>query len=356
MRLLLGTDAVGGVWRHTLELAAGLSELGVGVVLAVLGPAPGAAQRAEARAVPGLRLIETALPLDWTARDPTELAGAASALRRLAAAEAVDGVHLHAPALLGEAPWPMPVVAVAHSDHATWWAAMRGGALPPDLAWRADATAAGLRGADAAVAPSHAMAEALRRAHGDALGGTTIRVVYNGLRPPAAAPPTQRARVVLAAGRLWDEAKGIALLDRAAAGVDAPVLAAGALRGPNGEAASFAALRPLGLLDAGGMAAALAGAAVFCSPARYEPFGLAVLEAAQAGCALVLSDTPGFRELWDGAALFADPHDAAALAATLRRALAEAAEWGPRALERSGRFGREGFVDATLAVHRELAR
>jgi hypothetical protein len=38
-----------------------------------------------------------------------------------------------------------------------------------------------------------------------------------------------------------------------------------------------------------------------------EPFGLAVLEAAQAGCPLVLSDLPGFRELWDGAALFRRP-------------------------------------------------
>ena len=43
---------------------------------------------------------------------------------------------------------------------------------------------------------------------------------------------------------------------------------------------------------------------IFVSAARYEPFGLAVLEAAQAGCALVLSDIPTFRELWDGAALF----------------------------------------------------
>ena len=37
---------------------------------------------------------------------------------------------------------------------------------------------------------------------------------------------------------------------------------------------------------------------------RFEPFGLAVLEAARAGCALVLSDIATFRELWDGAALF----------------------------------------------------
>ncbi len=52
------------------------------------------------------------------------------------------------------------------------------------------------------------------------------------------------------------------------------------------------------------MATAYAAATVFASMARYEPFGLAVLEAAQAGMRLVLSDIPTFRELWDGAAIF----------------------------------------------------
>ncbi len=31
-------------------------------------------------------------------------------------------------------------------------------------------------------------------------------------------------------------------------------------------------------------------------PARYEPFGLSVLEAALSGCALVLGDIPSLRE------------------------------------------------------------
>ena len=35
-------------------------------------------------------------------------------------------------------------------------------------------------------------------------------------------------------------------------------------------------------------------AAIFFSPALYEPFGLGVLEAAARGCALVLADIPSF--------------------------------------------------------------
>ena len=51
------------------------------------------------------------------------------------------------------------------------------------------------------------------------------------------------------------------------------------------------------------MAAHGCEAAIFARPARYEPFGLAILEAAQAGCALVLGDIPSLRELWADAAL-----------------------------------------------------
>ena len=48
-------------------------------------------------------------------------------------------------------------------------------------------------------------------------------------------------------------------------------------------------------------------------PARYEPFGLSPLEAALAGCALVLGDIPSLREVWGDAALYVRPDDPDAL-------------------------------------------
>jgi glycosyltransferase involved in cell wall biosynthesis len=48
-------------------------------------------------------------------------------------------------------------------------------------------------------------------------------------------------------------------------------------------------------------------AAIYAFPARYEPFGLSVLEAALSGCALVLGDLPTLRDLWEGAAIFVAP-------------------------------------------------
>jgi glycosyltransferase involved in cell wall biosynthesis len=92
-------------------------------------------------------------------------------------------------------------------------------------------------------------------------------------------------------------------------------------------------------------------------PARYEPFGLAVLEAALSGCALVLGDIPSLRETWEGAAEFAPPDDDAALAARVRALAAD----GPRraalsasARERALAFGPARMAEGYLDVYAEL--
>jgi hypothetical protein len=61
VRLLLVTDAVGGVWVYSIELAQALRGLGVEPVLAVTGPSPTAGQRRQADSIP---LIDTGLPLE----------------------------------------------------------------------------------------------------------------------------------------------------------------------------------------------------------------------------------------------------------------------------------------------------
>ena len=66
-RILLVADCVGGVWQYSLELARGLSHAGVEVILAVAGPPPTAAQRAQAEAIPGLRIQLLEVALDWMA-------------------------------------------------------------------------------------------------------------------------------------------------------------------------------------------------------------------------------------------------------------------------------------------------
>jgi len=348
-RVLLTTDAVGGVWRYVLELAEGLAARGIEPVIAVLGPSPSPTQHAHASGI--AEVVETGLPLDWTADDPRALASAAGRLADLAGETAADLAHLHAPAFAGWARWPLPVVAVAHSCLATWWDAVRSTALPPDFTWRANATERGLNNADAVIAPTAAFSRALRRAY---TVERSIAVVHNGRRAPAMASGL-RERAVLTVGRLWDEGKNVAALDRAAFFLDAPAYAAGPIAGPNGAVARFDHIRLLGELEAPALWARYAGTAILAAPARYEPFGLGVLEAAQAGMALVLGDIPTLRELWDGAAAFVDPGDDEALAHALRSLLDDT-----DAIERAGALARErargytvdAMVDGTVAVHR----
>ncbi|MBV8590774.1 MAG: glycosyltransferase family 4 protein [Acetobacteraceae bacterium] len=348
-RMFITADAVGGVWQYTLDLASGLAARGIETVLAVLGPEPGPEQRQAASVITGLDLHLTRLPLDWTAEGPGALANASECLAGLAGRLGADAVHLHSPALVGQATWPAPVIAVAHSCVATWWRAVRSGPLPADFAWRATAISEGLYSADAVIAPSQAHAQSL----GAAYGFGAAHVVHNGRMPLC--HHRQSNRAVLAAGRLWDDGKNIALLDLAARDLNGPVIGAGPLHGPNGAITSLKNIQALGPLNASDMPAAYARACIFASPALYEPFGLAVLEAAQAGLALVLSDIPSFRELWHGAAILIDPGDAAAWRTQLQILLDDAdlcRVMGHRAKQRAQRYTVAAMVKQTLAVHR----
>ncbi|MCR0982861.1 glycosyltransferase family 4 protein [Roseomonas populi] len=353
-RLLMTADAAGGVWTYALDLAEGLAVQGVEVVLAVLGPAPPPVQAARAAAIPGVQLRITGLPLDWLAATPREVLDAGEAIATLAREEGVDLIHLNSPAHAAGAAFPVPVVAVSHSCVATWWDAVRGGELPEDFAWRTDLVRQGLLNASALVVPSRAFAEDTARHYG--LPQLPI-AVHNGRRdaPPVRPAPDAPPLFALTAGRLWDEGKNVATLDRAAARLGLPVLAAGGFSGPNGARVEAPHLRALGQLGGAELAGLLACQPIYVSLALYEPFGLAVTEAAQAGCALLLSDIPSFRELWDGAALFVPARDHGAAAEGIARLAGDAAErarLGGAARDRAARYTVEAMVQAMLEVYR----
>jgi glycosyltransferase involved in cell wall biosynthesis len=347
LRLLLVTDAVGGVWIYSLELARALRSFGVEALLAVTGPSPSPKQRNAAK---DIRLIDTGLPLEWLDTSASEIIRASDALSRIAVHEGADVVQTSSAALLAGASFDCATIAVQHSCLATWWAAVKGTKLPSEFEWRRDLVSRGLARADSVVAPTAAFADATACAY--RLDASVV-AVHNG-RTPRESRRLPQGDFAFTASRLWDEAKNAKVLDRAAARIGAPFQAAGSTDGPNGAQVTLDHLITIGELTEEKLGGVLAARPVYASAAVYEPFGLSVLEAAQAGCALVLSDIPTHRELWNEAAIFVGSDNDEAFAAAIEELLNDRGKRnaiGERARERARRYTPDRMASRMAAIY-----
>ncbi len=315
--LLMTTDAVGGVFVYAETLAARLCAMGWRITLVVEGPPPSAGQMRALDGIVGLSVVVTDLPLEWMDHGGAETARSRLLLARLARRHRPDIVHVNGyrDALVE---WGAPTLVMAHSCCRSWSRACRGADL--DATWRnyVEDVSAALDRSQAWASPTKAFRDEMAALYEPARHGL---VIPNGTTPVE--PTAGKAPFVLAAGRIWDEAKNIAALLRIASRCAWPIHLAGPIAAEATEVRSDlftdGTVIWLGALPRPALAAHMRRAAIFVSPARYEPFGLTVLEAAHAGCALVLSDLATFRELWNGAALFVDPEDDEALANALQR-------------------------------------
>jgi glycosyltransferase involved in cell wall biosynthesis len=347
-------DAVGGVWVYATELACSLCKAGNEVMLAVSGPRPRPDQLRPLRSVPGLRLKITDLLLEWMDPAGTDIRRAGQMLRSIADEFQPDLVHLNS-FREGNLNWSAPVLIVAHSCVQTWCLACRSGQRPGGR-WLTycDRVAAGLSRTDAWVAPSAAFRDLIAATYRPRAQGSVIR---NGLT--IAARATAKQPHILAAGRLWDEAKNLAAVAAISPELPWPVRVAGEMRAPDGSEAKAACsqVEYLGALPRPALLDEMRNASIFVSPALYEPFGLTVLEAAASGCALVLSDLPSFRELWDDAALFVGPRDRNALRTALQslcRDEALRARLQAKARMQARRYSQRAMVDAYLRLYGEI--
>jgi glycosyltransferase involved in cell wall biosynthesis len=306
--VMMTADAVGGVWTYALDLASSLAKLGVRTTLATMGEPLRTPQRAQAARVEGLKLIESEFKLEWMEDPWTDVSTAGDWLLGLEERECPDVVHLNGYALAA-LDWHAPRLVVAHSCVLSWWKAVLGEQAPGKYDRYRGAVVNGLRAADAVVAPTRAMLHSLREHYHAPLRG---RVIPNGVRVERFSI-ARKEPFVLAAGRLWDEAKNLGLLAAVAPHLRWPVVLAGSGDHPDGGTRRHEGVRMLGWLDQAELRAWMARASIYALPARYEPFGLSVLEAALSGCALVLGDIPALREVWQKSALFVRPDDEQAL-------------------------------------------
>ncbi|MHB8735558.1 MAG: glycosyltransferase family 4 protein [Terriglobales bacterium] len=316
MHVLLTTDTVGGVWTYTQELATGLLARGTRVTMLSFGPPP---RREQAEWMHRLSLdCRTArFPLEWMQEAPSALDAARDWVRQQARELAPDLLHSNQFAFASLAS-ELPTIVTAHSDLFSWWRAVHGSRPPetPFYALYGDIACNALVTAHAVVTPSAVAADDLRRSFGY---WGPITVIPNGRDPRRFHPQRHKRDVVLSVGRLWDPAKQFELLASVAAAL--PVRLAGS-RCPPGTRTPTPGVRGttyLGNLGARQLASEMAQARLYLATSCYEPFGLAPLEAALSGCALLLADIPSFREVWGEAAAYFTPRCATNLARELQR-------------------------------------
>ncbi|MGZ4814106.1 MAG: glycosyltransferase family 4 protein [Terriglobales bacterium] len=315
MHVLVTADTVGGVWTYTRELVTGLSQRGVRVTLVSFGEIPTAAQCQWLEGLRNVDLRATAFRLEWMQSSQDDLRASSEFLESLVRETRPDLLHL-SQYCYGALKVDVPKIVVGHSDVISWWVAVHG-QEPPEDEWireYCDVVRAGLTEADVVVAPSRWMLDQLREHHGTIRQGV---VIYNGRNPALFNPHVSKEDLVLAVGRAWDRAKQVSLLTEASHNM--PVWVVGAEEHPDPAFRSHKVNRGRGVRYCGERNEAqlrqlFGRASIYAATSRYEPFGLAPVEAALSRCAVIANDIPTFRELWGESAFYFRRNDAGDLA------------------------------------------
>jgi glycogen(starch) synthase len=301
--VLLTTDVVGGVWDFSITLA---SVLDARVTLLALGNVTAQHRLAASRA--GADFIAAPLKLEWMQDAEHDVLRTRQIVSRVIRDVGADLLHANQFAAAC-ADTDVPVVLTVHSDVLSWhrWTLGRS-ADSAEWSTYVLLVREALARADRVTAVSRFLAKQVREHYAT---DRQLEVIYNGWSPPAFLG--KKESITLLAGRAWDAAKNIGLIAEAAHGWDpGPVYLAGDQQHPesNGHFPIPESVQPLGYQTRADLDGWLAKARLYVSPARYDPFGLLPLQAALHGCALLLSDIPSYRELWDGAARFFHSDDA----------------------------------------------
>lgn len=359
MRILITADTVGGVWTYTRELVSGLVGQGFEVVLVSFGGLPAAEQTRWMTGLSNLDYRPTEFKLEWMQDSLDDLRASAEYLEAVAEETRPHLLHFNQ-FYYGGLKYASPCLVVAHSDVVSWWVAVHG-CEPPDstwMRWYRRMVQDGLAGATAVAAPSHWMMEQVARYY---VQPEKKSVIYNGRTPSLFCPDQEKEKTVTSVGRLWDAGKNAAIF--LGEEMPLPVSIVGSEKQPGRAEAGLeqqerSGVRFLAQQSEEQLSELLARTAIYAAVSMYEPFGLAPVEAALSGCALVASHIESFRELWGDAAVFFRNNDAGSLRLALTD-LAEDAEFrrdcAKRALDHARRwFTAERMVAEYVNLYHRL--
>lgn len=311
MHILMTADTVGGVWTYAQELVSGLLERGHRLTLISLGGPANKSGLDWMEGLQGLDYRPTNFRLEWMRGSKRDIETSTDFLYQVIDEVQPDLLHFNQ-YCYGNLATGLPKIVVAHSDVVSWWTGVHGHEPEdsPWIRWYRQIVRSGLRGADLVVTPSRWMLNALGSAYGTP---SEAAVIYNGRNPTHFDPQRQKQDRVISVGRIWDQAKQVALLCQKP--IPIPVWIAGERHEPGSDSGDTprtesTAVNFCGVQTQQELRDLYADSSIYAATSCYEPFGLAPLEAAFSGCALLMNDIPVFRELWGDSAAYFETNDA----------------------------------------------
>lgn len=349
LKILMTTATQTEIWSYSLELAEALNRKGHQVILAAPGRSLSYRQLNQLRRLPRVELFENPYPTEGM----KESKATGRWLLDLEQQVRPHLIHLNGYAY-ATLLWQAPKVITAATCLASWWKAVKGQTLPLTLADYQKQVKRSLQAADLVLTPTQTMLTALEENYGPLRQSQVVPVGRN----PYPIHATKKRPYILTTSQGWDDHRNILNLERVAPRLPWPIYLAGHKNNHFLESGGLLpGINPLGQLSAKKRRAWFSHAAIYALPARYEPFGLAVLEAALAGCALVLSDVPNLREVWGDAALYIPADNPQALEVALVLLMADSNYrrlMAQRACTRAQKFTSERMAEQYLSHCQKL--
>lgn len=359
MHVLMTSDTVGGVWTYTQELATGLINAGHRVTLVSFGKLPLPHQTTWMHSLRNLDYRPTEYALEWMEVAERDIEESARYLNMLIEEVRPDVLHL-SQYCYGALETVRPKIVVAHSDVVSWWVAVHG-CEPEGTPWMRryrERVMRGLRDADMVVAPSRWMLGAIGQHY---IQHENTLVINNGRTPELFDAGLPKENFTLSVGRIWDAGKHVSLLLEKE--MPGRVCIVGWEQEPGRETrdrllSNRAHVELLGSKSHDELRSLYAKASIYVATSRYEPFGLAPLEAALSRCVLVMNDNPVFHELWGDDALYFQKDQPDDLARALEQIQHDASlqtEYSNRSYRRAHeQFTAQRMIEQYESVYQQL--
>lgn len=351
VKIFMTTDTVGGVWNYSLDLCRALMPYNLEIHLLGLGAFPDENQQKEVKSIPNISFYPSNLKLEWM--DDPDIKKTNKKIEILCDIIQPDIFHFNN-FVSKNFKRNIPRLTVFHSCVQTWWQAVKGGSAPEEWNGYKEHLEKSCNLSDVVVFPTDAIRKSAVQAHNIT---SDTQVIFNAreLEPTC---DDKKEKIILCTGRIWDEAKNLMILCKLADKLPWPIYVAGDNSHPNtSEKIVLDNIRFLGKLTSEELRFWLERTEIYINPALYEPFGLAVLEAAKCHCALALSKLDTLQEVWEENALYFQPKDEDDMLKTLLQLIENDAlrkEYQQRAKQHSEKYQLAAMGDAYFELYTSL--